>query len=170
MNLETAITTAIKYETRVHTTYVEAAANAENEVARRVFQTLCEEEKSHIKYLRERLEEWRAEGKINVAEIGTQIGTRAAIEAGTARLRATLEGGGRGSAGAELDSLGTALEAERETSEFYRQMVATLDSDGKRLFERFVEIEEGHLAIVQAEMDMVSGTGYWFDTAEFSRE
>ncbi len=51
----------------------------------------------------------------------------------------------------------------------YKQMVATLDAEGKSLFERFVEIEEGHLAIVQAEIDMVSGTGYWFDTAEFSR-
>jgi hypothetical protein len=49
-------------------------------------------------------------------------------------------------------------------------MVATLDADGKRLFERFVEIEEGHLAIVQAEMDLVTGSGYWFDTGEFRPE
>ena len=167
MNLEQAITTAIKYETRVHTTYVEAAAGAENEVARRVFLTMCEEEKSHIKYLRERLEEWRADGKINIVEIGTQIGAPAAIEAGAARLRSTLAGEKKGSAGPELESLNKALNAERETSEFYRQMVATLDSDGKRLFERFVEIEEGHLAIVQAEIDMVLGSGYWFDTADF---
>ncbi len=169
MNLEQAITTAIKYETRVHAIYVDAAASAENEVARRVFKTLCEEEKGHIKYLRERLEEWRSEGKINILEIGTQIGSQGAIEAGSTRLRATVDGGGRGSAGAELESLNTALEAERETSNFYKQMVATLDAEGKSLFERFVEIEEGHLAIVQAEIDMVSGTGYWFDTAEFSR-
>lgn len=167
MNLEQAITTAIKYETRVHATYVEAAAGAENEVARRVFSTLCEEEKGHIKYLRERLEEWRADGKINIVEIGTQIGSPAAIEAGAARLRSSLEGGKKGSAGPELESLNKALDAERETSEFYRQMVATLDSDGKRLFERFVEIEEGHVAIVQAEIDMVHGSGYWFDTADF---
>ena len=49
-------------------------------------------------------------------------------------------------------------------------MVATLDADGKKLFERFVEIEEGHVAIVQAEMDMVTGAGFWFDTAEVSLE
>ncbi len=49
-------------------------------------------------------------------------------------------------------------------------MVRTLDADGKKLFERFVEIEEGHVAIVQAEMDMVTGSGYWFDTADFSIE
>jgi hypothetical protein len=45
-----------------------------------------------------------------------------------------------------------------------------LPPEGQELFRRFVEIEEGHVAIVQAEMDLVSGTGFWFDTAEFSLE
>jgi len=170
VNLEQAIVTAIKFETRVHATYAEAAASAAHEVARRVFRTLCDEEMGHIRYLRERLEEWRAGGAINLHELGSQVGSRAAIEAGAARLRATLAGGrGRGG-GIELASLHKALEAERETSTFYKQMVATLDADGRRLFERFVEIEEGHLAMVQAELDLVTGSGTWFDTADFRPE
>ena len=168
MNLEQAITTAIKYETRVHATYAEAAATAEHAVAKKVFTTLRDEELGHIHYLRQRLEEWRAQGAIDVREIGGEIGSRSAIETGAARLKETLTGSGRGGTGAELESLRNALAAERETSNFYKQMVATLDADGKRLFERFVEIEEGHLAMVQAEMDFVSGSGYWFDTAEFN--
>jgi rubrerythrin len=72
--------------------------------------------------------------------------------------------------GTEFESLKKALDLELETSAFYKKMVATLDDDGRRLFERFVEIEEGHVAIVQAEMDLVSGTGFWFDTAEFDLE
>ena len=56
MNLEQAITTAIKYETRVHATYAEAADAAEHEVAKRVFSTLRDEELGHIRYLRQRLE------------------------------------------------------------------------------------------------------------------
>jgi hypothetical protein len=59
---------------------------------------------------------------------------------------------------------------ERETSAFYQEMVGTLDGTGHSLFERFVEIEGGHLALVQAEIDSLSGSGYWFDTAEFSLE
>ena len=39
-----------------------------------------------------------------------------------------------------------------------------------RLFERFVAIEEGHQAIVQAEIDCVSGSGFWFDTSEINLE
>jgi rubrerythrin len=63
-----------------------------------------------------------------------------------------------------------ALAVEAETSGFYKEMVRALDGDGRRLFERFVEIEEGHQAIVQAEIDSVSGTGVWFDTKEFNLE
>lgn len=168
MNLEQAITTAIKYETRVHATYAEAVSAAENDTARRVFSTLRDEELGHIRYLRQRLEEWRENGAIDVRQIGGEIGSRSAIEVGAARLKETLTGGGRGGTRVELECLRKALAAERETSNFYKQMVATLDADGKRLFERFVEIEEGHLAMVQAEIDFVSGAGYWFDTAEIN--
>jgi rubrerythrin len=62
--------------------------------------------------------------------------------------------------------LGKALEAEHKTSSFYKKMVAELPAEGQKLFERFVEIEEGHVAIVQAEMDSVAGTGAWFDVLE----
>jgi len=170
MNLEQAITTALEYEARVHQTYAEAVETADHQVAKRVFSTLCDEELGHIKYLRERLDEWRSTGKITVAKLDTVLVPKSVIETRAAKLRENLSGDQRASRGPELESLNRALEVERETSAFYKQMVATLDSDGKRLFERFVEIEEGHVAIVQAEMDFVSGSGFWFDTAEFSLE
>jgi hypothetical protein len=49
-------------------------------------------------------------------------------------------------------------------------MVSTLDGEGQQLFKRFVEIEEGHEAIVQAEIDCVSNSGFWMDTMEFGLE
>jgi len=170
MNLEQAITTALEYEGRVHRTYSEAIENAEHDVARRVFTTLCDEEMEHIKYLRERLDEWRSTGTVTVAKLDTVLVPKSAIEAAASRLREKLEPGGREVRGSEFESLKKALDVERETSTFYKKMVATLSDDGRRMFERFVEIEEGHVAIVQAEMDLVSGTGYWFDTAEFNLE
>jgi rubrerythrin len=170
MNLEQAITTALEYEGRVHKTYSEAIENAQHEVARKVFSTLCDEELEHIKYLKERLEEWRSTGTVTLAKLDTVLVPKSAIEAATSKLRERLEPDGRNVRGTEFESLKKALDVERETSAFYKKMVATLDEDGRRLFERFVEIEEGHVAIVQAEMDLVSGTGYWFDTAEFDLE
>jgi rubrerythrin len=170
MNLEQAITIALEYEGRVHRTYSRAVEKAEHDVARRVFSTLCDEEMEHIRYLSERLEEWRSTGTITVAKLDTVLVSKAAIEAATAKLRERLDGSGREVRGTEFESLKKALDLELETSAFYKKMVATLDDDGRRLFERFVEIEEGHVAIVQAEMDLVSGTGFWFDTAEFDLE
>ena len=48
-----------------------------------------------------------------------------------------------------------------------RKTAAELDGQGKELFARFVEIEEGHGTIVQAEMDAVNAYGFWFDMPEF---
>ena len=70
----------------------------------------------------------------------------------------------------ELDKLKQAHAVELETSQFYKRMVSEVEGEGKRLFERFMEIEEGHVAIVQAEIDSIQGLGYWFDHQEFNLE
>ena len=38
------------------------------------------------------------------------------------------------------------------------------------MFARFLEIEDGHVAIVQAELDFISDNGFWFDFQEFDME
>ena len=70
----------------------------------------------------------------------------------------------------EVEHLQRALAAEMETSAFYRRMVGELSDERQKLFARFLEIEEGHVAIVQAEIDAVSGSGFWFDMMEFDVE
>ncbi len=67
----------------------------------------------------------------------------------------------------EVDILEKACEMEAKTSQFYERMVAGLSGEIQSVFARFMEIEQGHLAIVRAELDAVSGTGFWFDFAEF---
>jgi rubrerythrin len=62
----------------------------------------------------------------------------------------------KGSHAQELDSLRQALAAEEETSTFYINMVRELPAEGQQLFSRFLEIEDGHAAIVQAEIDSVN--------------
>ena len=170
MNLDEAIKMAITYEGKVHRTYLEALESASDDVSRRVFQTLCDEEKSHLKYLSDRLEEWQRDGKITVAKLETSIPTREAIDEGVASLREKVADGPSGKYVRELEMLKKALEVEVETSNFYKDMVSKMDAEGQEMFRRFVEIEEGHQAIVQAEIDMVSGSGFWFDTKEINLE
>jgi rubrerythrin len=170
MKLDEAIRAALDYEGRVYRTYLEAMEQASDEVGKRVFKTLCDEEKSHLKYLGERLDEWKKTGKVNVVHLETTIPTREAIDKGVRALKEKVSGPRSSKHDRELDLLRKALKVEEETSNFYKEMVRTLDADGQKLFERFVEIEEGHQAIVQAEIDCVAGTGFWFDTMEFDLE
>jgi len=70
-----------------------------------------------------------------------------------------------------LATLRKAEAAERTTAAWYRRVVEDLPgATEKALFARFLEIEEGHAAIVQAEIDSVTGLGFWFDVPEFQLE
>ena len=70
----------------------------------------------------------------------------------------------------EVQMLNKALAVEIETSNFYKAMVEQLDNEPQNMFKRFLEIEDGHLALVQAEIDHITGTGFWFDFQEFNLE
>ena len=72
--------------------------------------------------------------------------------------------------GVELEMLKKALALEIEATKFFSQMVVELKDEEKKLFARFVEIETGHEAIVQAEIDAITGLGFWFDHMEFRHE
>ena len=65
-----------------------------------------------------------------------------------------------------MELLSKALQMEIDTSNFYKRMVEEMGEEGE-LFARFLEIEEGHQAIVQAEMDFSGRTGYLFDFQDF---
>ena len=66
--------------------------------------------------------------------------------------------------------LSKALKVEVETSNFYQKMVDEMPGEGRQMFARFLEIEDAHINAVQAELDYISKTGYWFDFKEFDME
>lgn len=169
MTIEEAIKTAIVYEKKVHATYATAAKRAEDETAKKVFLTLAEEEQGHVTYLESRLIEWQNVGQLSNEKLRTVLPSVDRIKAGVQRIRSQVAQR-KGSHAAELDSLRQALAAEDETSTFYRRMVSELPEEGQNLFARFLEIEDGHAAIVQAEMDSVNQSGFWFDVKEFDLE
>ena len=167
MTTEEAIKTAIDYETRIRDIYAEAAENAADPVGRRVFRTLRDDEQSHLDYLLSRLQEWQKTGEITVEKLETVIPARDAILRGLDKLERRMSIADRGD---EKQMLSKALKVETETSDFYRKMVAELSDAAQQMFAHFLEIEERHIAAVQAELDYVSNTGYWFDFKEFDME
>jgi len=167
MTLEEAIKTALDYETKVRDVYGEACEKAINDVGQRVFKILAKEEQGHLDYLNHKLEQLKSGDTISADDLETAIPSKERILAGIAKLENRIEVEDRGD---EVKMLKNALQVEVETGNFYRKMVKELDQDGQRFFARFVEIEEGHETLVQAEIDCLSGSGFWFDMQEFSLE
>lgn len=167
MTLEEAIQAALQYEGRVIKIYLDAMRRSKDPVGKKVFKTLNEDESSHVRYLKERLDELASVGSVKPAKLSTaippakEIGAALNSNRGKTVLRAPEE---------ELNLLRRALKVEIETCEFYQKLSRELPPEGRSLFERFVEIEEGHRAIVQAEIDSISGAGFWFDIPEFRLE
>jgi rubrerythrin len=167
MNIEEAIKTAIQYEKRVVQVYEEAVRASEDETGKKIFSVLAKEERQHVDYLESRLTEWKATGRVTAAALGTVVPSRERIDEGVRTLQSRVA---RKAPEAEMRLLKRALDVEVETSAFYGRVVKELPPEGRPLFERFVEIEHGHQAIVQAEMNAVAGNGYWFDISEISME
>ena len=169
MTIESAIKTAIQFERTVHETYTTAAKRADDVTAKKVFTTLADEEHGHITYLESRLTEWQKDGCLSSEKLRTVLPSTERIKTGVKRLRSQVAQR-KGNHAAELDSLRQALAAEDETSTFYRRMVGELPAEGQDLFSRFLDIEDGHAAVVQAEIDNVNQMGFWFDLKEFDLE
>jgi rubrerythrin len=163
MTIEQAIKTALDFEVKVRDAYLQAAKTAISETGRKIFKTLGQEEQSHVNYLRERLEEWQKTGKVKAARLKTVVPSAKKIADGVAKLKSHLP---KEVDGSERDLLEKALELEKETSAFYEKMAAEMAKDSE-VFERFLEIEKGHVAIVQAEMDYLNKSGYFFDFQDF---
>jgi rubrerythrin len=169
IRLDEAIKTAIEFEKKVARLYHESEGNAIDPDGRRIFSTLAREEAGHIVYLESRLTEWEKSGRITVEELQTVVPDRARIAEGRRRM-AAKPARARTVSSAEVTYLERAVVAERETSAFYRTMVSEVPENDRKLFARFLEIEDGHLALVEAELDMVRGYGFWFGMREFDLE
>ncbi len=114
--------------------------------------------------LEDRLHQWRETGKITAEKLETDIPSAEVITREIDKLKPRLA---QNDLKDEKQMLSQALHLEIETSRFYKQMVAELTDEGREMFARFVELEDDHIGIVQAQLDYLSGTGYWFDVKEF---
>ena len=167
MEIEKAIQTAIDYETNIRNIYRDAAQSILNPEGRRFFKMMGDDEQYHLDYLKERLKTWQDTGKLSVEKLDSIVPSKEMIQKETEKIKARM-------ATRDLSSikviLGRALQAEVETSRFYEEMVKTMTREGQQMFARFLEIEENHIAAVQAELDYVTHTGYWFNFKEFDME
>ncbi len=164
MTIEEAIRTAIEYETKIRDLYLKAAEKTKDPIATRIFSALGNDEAGHLAYLNDRLQQWRKTGRITAEKLESSIPSAAEIKREVNKLKPRMSADDQKN---EKQMLSKALTLEIETSRFYERMVAEMSDEGQKMFARFVEIENGHIDMVQAELDYISGTGYWLDNKEF---
>ncbi len=167
MTLEEAIKTAIAYEIRIRDMYREAARTAGDPAGKHLFRMLADDEQNHVAYLESRLVQWEKTGSITLENLESALPSGAAVAAAAAVIEKRMAHDDRKD---EKQMLSKALQLEVETSRFYEDMVNRLTDRGQELFARFLRIENEHVDIVQAELDYLSHTGYWFDIKEFDME
>ncbi len=166
MTIEEAIKTAIEYEKKVRDCYLNNLDDISDEMGRRVFKVLGDEEQGHIDFLESQLAGWEKTGKVSSSNLKSVVPSQEIIKKGVKQLDNKLR---ENKFETELEMLKKALVLEHETSDFYRKMFNEVDSNSE-FFKPFLEIEDGHTAIVQAEIDYLTNTGMFFDFQEFTME
>ncbi|HSH70460.1 MAG TPA: hypothetical protein VK997_11120 [Deferrisomatales bacterium] len=166
MIIEEAIRSALEYEHRVRDTYAEAAKAVVPPDARRFFEVMAREEQGHIEYLLDRQRDWQEKGVLTAAALGSALADEGWTRSATEGLQGAADGDARTSV---VEHLYVALRLEETVSAHYRILVDAVEhADAERLFRRFLEIEDGHVAVVQTEIDFQSGTGVFYGMQEFT--
>ncbi len=167
MTLEEGITAAIECKKRVRDVYLDATKKAKHPTGKRVLRILSEDEQKQIDYLLDKLEEWEQAGKVTVDKSRTAIPSSENIDKCTQQLISNMPPWDEG---CELNILRKAMDVDEETTKLLRKLADGLANEAREMFTRFLEIEEGYKKILQAEIDSIGRTGFWFDIQEFNLE
>jgi len=167
MSLKQAVKTAISLEGKIHDLYVKSYKECSDEMGKRFFAMLRDDEQYHMDYLTDRLDELNKGGEMQHPDIKARVPSAEEIGACLSDAEKHMAADDRG---VLQQMLSNALRVEVRTSDFYAKMVSESDGDIKGMFARFLEIENSHIAAVQAELDYVMNTGYWFGMKEFDME
>lgn len=167
--LQDAFDIAIEFEQKVRDCYAGGTTIIKDPKGIKVFAALAHEEQSHIDYLESCMLRWAAGGTVTYEPLASSLPTPEWVKTACAKHLATADYR-RLADQHELDLLKVAVQLEDTAGVFYRGLVERLPVEHRALFEQFLTIEEGHLAIVRAELDAVAGLGFWFDIPEFALE
>jgi rubrerythrin len=161
-----ALKIAIEIEDQGLITYLKFARQTKDEFGKNIFLQLAIDEYEHRYILERQL------AKILASEVWTKIELpKTEIERLAPLIRDKLKRTKGESGLNDVDALQTALELERRAGQFFRnQSLATRVPEAQALFLRLAEWEDVHYDIIQAELDTIQHTGFWFNVAEFKMD
>jgi rubrerythrin len=160
-----AMKTAIEMEKSGHRFFTEASNKVRNEAGRRVFARLAQEEMVHLKTFEKIFDEVSGGTEWKEALRSVAPGERVPYFDDARKQFKTDD------MSIEMQYLKRALDLEREAMAFFEKAMGEAESpEAREIFRRIYEEEKLHYDLIQAEIDSVDGSGFWFDIPEFKMD
>ena len=161
-----ALATAIEAEKQSLRNYLEFAWNTRDGSGKQMFVRLATDEFEHMRLLETQQASLAQSGGWQPASADATVIERIVPRLSDKSLRI------RGTEGQnQLSALNTALDLERSAQTFYEEQSRRVQVEPARaVFARLAEMEAAHYALIQAEVDSIQQTGFWFGLREFSLE
>ena len=158
-----SLKTAIELENKGLITFLKFARATKNEAGKNMFIQLAMDEQKHREILENQMEKiitGKPFGKITISF--------ASIEKILPKVKDKVKKI-KGEAGVdEVDALNAALDLESNAKKYFmEQSQKVTNPDAKKMFMDLADWEETHYRIIQAELDALQQTGFWYDMPEF---
>lgn len=160
--VKTLIEEAIKLEINGQAFFKKAADITHNELGKKMFHRLAEEEVKHLDAFSRlfssviKSDDWKKQVKKEELK-----GHSPVIEELDQRMK-------RAEGQSEVEALRIGMELEKKAINFFKNSASsTVDPTAREIFERIADEEKLHYDLLQAQYDSVTGSGFWLDSAEF---
>jgi len=147
--------------------FSKAALRMKHPQAKEMFVSLATQERRHVRVLEEELQRLeRGDSWISPSSVKGSAAPDDSIFREAEGAKGPLD-----PKAGELAVIKLGMEVERKSVEYYRRAGAEVENArAKEVFNWLVGEEAGHLAILNAEYDLRSKSGFYFDVPEFSLE
>lgn len=167
MSSEEIFATAIEYEKKIHKFYLDAMDIIDDVKGQSFFKELAADELAHVAFLEYSLEQLKEKKEINLDKLKSSMPSREKIESQIEKMKNEIPERMLGDIKRVLSS---ALKIEVATSSFYKEAYEKSEGSIRSILEKFYEIEQNHVDLVQFELDMASHNGHWLDYMEIDME
>lgn len=149
-----ALEIAAKMETDAISFYTEAERKTRHPAGKKMFQTIAEDEKRHLKMLQQMVKGLQITHK----DVSPVKNVKTVFEAMKNEMMRRVE-----VTGDELEAFKIAMQMEKEGVEFYKQTLKGAQKDKERaLMERLIGEEQQHYELFSNTYQFLSDTGNWF--------
>jgi rubrerythrin len=167
MGSEEIFATAIEYEKKIHKFYLDAVNIIDDVKGQSFFKELAADELAHVDFLEYSLEQLKNSKEIDLDKLKSSLPSKENLEIQIEKMKDEIPERMLGDIKRVLTS---ALKLEIETSSFYKEAFEKSEGSIKSILEKFYEIEQNHVDLVQFELDMASHSGHWLDFMEIDME